>query len=305
MNELIGQLQKNIRSLQSREDSGRIFHGRGKSLPGFEDLTIEYLSGVLLVILFGERPNEWLHTFASKTKESLSEFADIDVVFQARYLKSAPVINALGEPVKIEKIISENKLSYQLDLGGSQNFGFFTDMVNGRRWVTEHSHNKRVLNLFSYTCSFSVAAMAAGAQKVVNIDMSSAALSVGRKNHQLNHQALDSVVFQKLNILKSWGRIKKFGPYDLVIVDPPSFQKGSFSFSRDYRKIVSRLADMTSTGADVLFCLNDPLVTVDEFKQILESDQFEFISRIENPKVMKEVQQNLGLKVLLYRKLSC
>lgn len=302
MNELIDQVQCNVLALESDSDAARVFHGRGKSLPGFENITIEYLSGTLLVILFGERSDTWLQAFSANIKEALTTLPDIEVLFQARYIKEAPVFNALREVVEIEKTINENHLKYQLHLGGRKNFGFFTDMKNGRKWVAEHCNNRRVLNLFSYTCSFSVAAISGGAEKVVNVDMSSAALSVGRKNHQLNQQMQDNVLFQKLNILKSWGRIKRFGPYDLVIVDPPSFQKGSFSFSKDYRKMVNRLAEMTSPDADILFCLNDPFVTVEDFKLLLESEHFEFVSRIENPEVMKEVQKNLGLKVLHYKK---
>lgn len=302
MIELIEQVRRNVMQLESGSDAARVFHGRGKSLPGFEDITIEYLSGTLLVILFAERPDTWLQEFSKKTLDALNTLSNVEVLFQARHIKNAPVFNALREPVELEKVINENHLKYQLHLGGSQNFGFFTDMANGRKWVADHCSNRRVLNLFSYTCSFSVAAIAGGAERVTNIDMSSAALSVGRKNHQLNHQTLNNVLFQKLNILKSWGRIKKYGPYDLVIVDPPSFQKGSFSFSKDYRKIVNRLEEMTSPDADILFCLNDPLVTVEDFMLLLESEHFEFVVRIENPEVMKEVQQNLGLKVLHYKK---
>jgi len=304
MIELIEQVRRNVMQLESGSDAARVFHGRGKSLPGFENITVEYLSGTLLVILFGERPDTWLQEFSKKAIDALNTLRNVEVFFQARYIKSAPVFNALRESVELEKVINENHLKYQLHLGGSQNYGFFTDMANGRKWVADHCSNRRVLNLFSYTCSFSVAAIAGGAERVTNIDMSSAALSVGRKNHQLNHQELHNVLFQKLNILKSWGRIKKFGPYDLVIVDPPSFQKGSFSFSKDYQKIVSRLVEMTSPDADILFCLNDPLVTVEAFMLLLESEQFEFVSRIENPEVMKEVQENLGLKVLHYKKVS-
>ncbi|UZE94634.1 class I SAM-dependent methyltransferase [Alkalimarinus alittae] len=304
MNELIEQVKRNVLALDSSQDSGRVFHGRGKSLSGFENITVEYLSGTLLVIMFGERSDEWIQDFAHQISDELKQHVSMDVLFQARYVKQAPVFNSNGEPVELEKIINEKHLKYQLHLGGSQNFGFFTDMANGREWVSRHSKNRKVLNLFSYTCSFSVAAVSGGAEKVVNIDMSSGALSVGRKNHQLNGLPIGQVLFQKLNILKSWGRIKRYGPYDLVIVDPPSFQKGSFSFSKDYRKMVSRLAEMTTANADVLFCLNDPFVTVEAFKQLLESDSFEFLSRIENPVVMKEVQDDLGLKVLHYKRVS-
>ena len=83
------------------------------------------------------------------------------------------------------------------------------------------------------TCSptpaaFSVAAMAGGATQVVNLDMARAALSRGRDNHRLNQHDLSQVVFLGHDLFKSWGKVAKYGPYDLIIIDPPSFQRGSF-----------------------------------------------------------------------------
>ncbi len=298
---LFTELNTNILKLY-REESGRVFHGRGKQFEGCEDITVEYLSGILLVVMFQDRPLTWRREFLKQVNElPCSEGID-QIFFQARYERGAPVYNELGDESTLQSTIKENGLKYQLNLGGRQNYGFFTDMSEGRKWVSAHSLGRKVLNLFSYTCSFSVAAISGGAEQVVNVDMSSAALSVGRVNHQLNNQSLERVAFQKLNILKSWGRISRLGPYDLVIVDPPSFQKGSFSAVKDYRKIVTRLEDMTIPGADVLFCLNDPLTVVGEFKAMLDEGGFSFVGRVDNPAVMKEVEQEVGLKVLHYRK---
>ena len=59
-------------------------------------------------------------------------------------------------------------------------------MKPGRDWLLQNAAGKRVLNLFAYTCSLSVAAIHGGAEEVINLDMASAALATGRKNHQLN-----------------------------------------------------------------------------------------------------------------------
>ena len=302
MNTIIKEICANLSVL--KENTGRVLHGRGKTFPGYEDITVEYFSGVLLVIMFKERSDAWRLDFCSLLDSSSCSSLIETVLFQARYEKTSPVFNAAGDVTAVDKVIQENGLNYQLNLGGRQNYGFFTDIVLGRNWVRAHSSGRRVLNLFSYTCSFSVAAIAGDADHVVNVDMSSAALSVGRLNHKLNNHPAEKVSFQKLNILKSWSRIGRSGPYDLVIVDPPSFQKGSFSADRDYQKIVKRLSLMTSDGADVLFCLNDPLITVDAFLGLLEGDNFKFMSRIDNAAVMKELDGEVGLKVLHYRKLA-
>ena len=290
--------------LNLKESSGRVLHGRGKTFPGYEDITVEYFSGLVLVIMFKERSELWREDFSKQLDSPPCSTLIDTVLFQARYEKDYPVFDQSGCVVSVDKAIQENGLNYQFSLGGRQNYGFFTDIVAGRTWVREHSAGCRVLNLFSYTCSFSVAAIAGGANHVVNVDMSSAALSVGRANHKLNNYSPEKVSFQKLNILKSWNRIGRSGPYDLVIVDPPSFQKGSFSADRDYKKIVNRLALMTTKGADILFCLNDPLITVSAFRELLESEHFGYISRVENASVMKEADSEVGLKVLHYQKLE-
>ncbi len=302
MNHIIKEINANLSML--KENTGRVLHGRGKTFSGYEDITIEYFSGIVLIIMFKERPDSWRSELCDLLESSSSSSMINTVLFQARYEKTSPVFDAEGNITAIEKVIQENDLSYKLSLGGRQNYGFFTDIVAGRNWVREHSTGRRVLNLFSYTCSFSVAAVAGGANHVVNVDMSSAALSVGRLNHKLNNHPAEKISFQKLNILKSWSRIGRSGPYDLVIVDPPSFQKGSFSADRDYQKIVNRLAIMTSDGADILFCLNDPLITVNSFKELLKGEHFEYISRIDNAPVMKEFDDAVGLKVLHYRRLA-
>ena len=66
-------------------------------------------------------------------------------------------------------------------------------MKNGRQFVRENAKNKSVLNLFSYTCAFSIAASLGGASKISNIDMSKGALSIGRVNHHLNNLEMKGI----------------------------------------------------------------------------------------------------------------
>ena len=84
-----------------------------------------------------------------------------------------------------------------------------------------------VLNLFAYTCAFSVVALQAGARLVVNVDMGQGTMATGQQNHQINGITAGAS-FLVHDIFKAWGKINRSGPYGLVIVDPPSYQKGSF-----------------------------------------------------------------------------
>ena len=131
-------------------------------------------------------------------------------------------------------------------------------MGQGRALVRNLSAKKRVLNLFSYTCSFSVAALAGEAKTVVNLDMNRGALELGRLNHQINQLDLRQVSFLPLEFFRSVNKLKRLGPFDLVICDPPAYQGKSFKAERDWPKLLRKLADFLAPGGDLIACLNGP-----------------------------------------------
>ena len=190
-----------------------------------------------------------------------------------------------------------------MDLGRKQNNGLFLDMRYGRDWVRANAEGKRVLNLFAYTCGFSVAAIEGGAQHVVNLDMSRAALSRGRDNHRLNGHDMSKVTFLGHELFKSWGKVKSTGPYDLVIIDPPSFQKGSFLLTKDYQRVVRRLPELLSENGTVLACMNDPALGSDFLIDGVTRDapSLRFVQRLDNPPEFPDADVECGLKALVFR----
>jgi 23S rRNA (cytosine1962-C5)-methyltransferase len=136
-------------------------------------------------------------------------------------------------------------------------------MAPTRRWLRAVAENRRVLNLFSYTCAFSVAALAGGAKNVVNNDMSKPALDWGKKNHALNDHDLRRVSMLPHNLFKSWWKIREYGPYDIVIVDPPTNQRGSFNAEKQYGQVLKRLPEFAAPGAEIVACLNSPFLNTD------------------------------------------
>lgn len=288
------------------DETRRLFHGRGRCYPGLEQLTVDWLQGVVLVALFrdpGEAERAALEQMLMALTESPAwqQSQAQRLLLQHRYLPDAPTEALLGD-VPAEWLISENGLRYKLDLGRKQNNGLFLDMRYGRHWVQEHAQGKRVLNLFAYTCGFSVAAIAGGAEHVVNLDMASAALTRGRENHRLNGHDLGRVSFLGHELFKSWGKVRKLGPYDLIIIDPPSFQKGSFALTRDYQKILRKLPELLNAGGQVLACVNDPDIGADFLIQGMaaEAPQLRFEQRLENPPEFPDISPESGLKALLF-----
>ena len=289
------------------DETRRLFHGRGRRWPGLEQLTVDWLQGVLLVALFKEPEPEQLEAL----RQLLQDLAQTPawqrsgahtLVLQLRYLPSSPVEWLQGEPID-EWTLTEGGLRYQVDLGQKQNNGLFLDMRYGRDWVRAHAEGKRVLNLFAYTCGFSVAAIAGGASHVVNLDMSRAALNRGRDNHRLNGHDLSRVGFLGHDLFKSWSKVKSGGPYDLVIIDPPSFQKGSFLLTKDYQRVLRRLPELLTAQGTVLACMNDPAMGPDFLIEGVtrEAPGLRFEQRLDNPPEFADIDPQSGLKALVFR----
>ena len=289
------------------DETRRLFHGRGRRWPGLEQLTVDWLQGVVLVALFKEPEPQQLDAL----KQLLLELPQSPawqarsahtLVLQLRYLPNSPVEWLHGEPIE-EWTLTEGGLRYLVDLGQKQNNGLFLDMRYGRDWVRANAEGKRVLNLFAYTCGFSVAAIAGGARHVVNLDMSRAALNRGRDNHRLNGHDLSRVGFLGHDLFKSWSKVKSGGPYDLVIIDPPSFQKGSFLLTKDYQRVLRRLPELLSEQGTVLACMNDPAMGPQFLIEGVtrEAPGLRFEQRLDNPPEFADIDPQSGLKALVFR----
>ena len=135
------------------------------------------------------------------------------------------------------------------------------------------------------------------------MDMSKGALSIGRENHQLN-DIHSGVRMLGHDIFKSWGRLRKLGPYDLIIADPPSNQRGSFVATKDYARLLRKLPELLGDGGDLLLCLNAPELPRSFLKEQVaaECPDVTFVEQIENPSVFEDRNPDRALKVLLYRK---
>jgi len=279
----------------------RLFHGRGGLYEGFKHLTIDSIDTILSVALYFEEDNE--NKLIDMLKEYISLSRHNTIVLQRRYLKGSPseiIVGELPEALHVE----ENGMKLKLNLLSNRNSGYFPDMKNGREFIKNNSKDKNVLNLFSYTCAFSVAAKLGGAKTVSNIDMSKGALSTGRANHHLNNIDTKGVSFHSYNILKSFSSIKRKGPYNLIIIDPPTFQRGSFEASKDYRKLIMKLPQIASDDCLLLACLNSPDLDVDFVKNLIKelAPSFSFVNRLKNLPEFASLDETKSLKNLIFKR---
>jgi 23S rRNA (cytosine1962-C5)-methyltransferase len=171
----------------------------------------------------------------------------------------------------------------------------FLDLRAGRRRLVASSAGKSVLNLFAYTCASGTAALAGGAREVWNVDFSETALEIGEKNLALNALsggatrfiAEDAIAVCRqlagLPVSTSRGRgmarrerhFARFEPrsFDLVILDPPRWSKGTFGavdVVRDYPTLLKPALLATADGGRLLATNHAPEVPRDSFLRVLE-----------------------------------
>jgi 23S rRNA (cytosine1962-C5)-methyltransferase len=299
INDINIHLQNNSKDLTS--EVKRLFHGRGGLYEGWKHLTIDSIDNILSVALYVEEEKE--EELLEMLQEFIASSRHTTIVLQRRYIKGSPSELIVGE-LADELFVVENGMKIKLNLLSNRNSGYFPDMKNGREFVRANSKDKSVLNLFSYTCAFSIAAMIGGAYKVSNIDMSKGALSTGRTNHHLNDIDTRGVSFHPYNILKSFSRIKKKGPYDLIIIDPPTFQKGSFEATKDYRKLIMKLPQIASEDCTLLACLNSPDLDAEFITELIKelAPSFKFVERLKNVEEFASEDEDRSLKNLVFQR---
>ncbi|MFT7775745.1 class I SAM-dependent methyltransferase [Roseateles sp.] len=285
-------------------DAQRLFHGRGGRHPGCEHLALDAYPPVLLLTSFKPLADAALVAVGAALA---ARWPEAPWVFQCRQEGGRIETRLMAGAVPQPHVVAEAGARYLVHLLRGQNHGLFLDMAEGRRWVREQVRpGAKVLNLFAYTCAFSVAALQAGAAEVVNVDMASGALAIGRTNHELNGlngRAGGGAKFLAHDIFNSWGKLTRGGPYDLVVCDPPSFQKGSFVATKDYARLARRLPALLAPGGQALLCLNAPELGVDFLRDVVAQDAPElvYLGRVDNPPAFADIAPERALKVLAYR----
>ena len=300
-------------------DAQRIFHGRGGLFPGCEHWTLDIFPPVFVLTSFlaaTEGTEQELATIGAALAERWQQLAPgepLNWVFQYRNAalrqQGRSETRLMAGSVPDPHTVTESGAVFRVQLVQGQNHGLFLDMAEGRRWVREHTAAHRgdrfgfkVLNLFAYTCAFSVVALQAGASQVVNVDMAQGAMATGQHNHRLNGLG-SGASFLVHDIFSTWGKINRSGPYGLVIVDPPSYQKGSFVATKDYARLLRRLPELLVPGGHALLCLNAPELGMAFLQDQVQATAPElvFVERVANPAAFADVSPERALKVLVYR----
>ena len=301
-------------------DACRIFHGRGGLYAGCEQWTLDVYPPVFVLTSFATTTDEQLATVGAALQARWQQIAPPDQaqslnwVFQQRGQAARPQARSdtllMAGNVPDPHIVTEGPARFLVHVLRGQNHGLFLDMAEGRRWVREFAADFRqsegrgakVLNLFAYTCAFSVAALQGGAAHVTNLDMARGALATGQQNHRFNGLT-QGASFLAHDLFNSWGKVTRGGPYDLVIADPPSYQKGSFVATKDYARLLRRLPDLLAPGGRALLCLNAPELPWAWLREQVDEHApgLQLIERLAHPPAFADVDADRALKVGAYR----
>ncbi len=293
-----------ISQMEATADAQRVFHGRGGLYPGCEHWTLDWFAPVWVLTSFKAVSEDELalcHQALARRCEVLTPGEPLNWVFQCRAQGEAQTRLMAGS-VPEPHVVTERGAQYLVHVMRGQNHGLFLDMANGRAWLKAHALHENILNLFAYTCAFSVVALQGGAAQVVNLDMSQGALALGQQNHRLNELPAKAR-FLGHDVFKTWGKLKKMGPYGVIVIDPPSYQKGSFVATKDYIKLIRRLPDLLAPQGHVLLCLNAPeLDTAFLHTQVAEAAPgLRFVERLANPEAFADINPEKSLKVLHFQ----
>jgi 23S rRNA (cytosine1962-C5)-methyltransferase len=228
-------------------DAVRLIHGEADGLPG---LIVDRYGHTLSAQFLSAGTERWKEVIADQLLaatglQCLYERSDSGV----RSLEGlAPANGWLRGEGPTEVHIHENGWQLTLDVAEGHKTGYYLDQRDNRgrfaQWV-RHFGCRRVLNCYSYTGGFSVAALAGGAEEVVSVDSSGPALARAEAHVRLNgfeaarHQALDADVNETLRRLIKEGR-----SFDAIVLDPPKFAPTAAHAERASRayKDINRLA---------------------------------------------------------------
>jgi 23S rRNA (cytosine1962-C5)-methyltransferase len=165
----------------------------------------------------------------------------------------------------------EGGLSYQFHSEMGQSPGLFLDQRANREFLKNNCQGKTVLNLFAYTCGFSVSAGAGSAREICSVDLSGPFLEWGRRNFNLN--SLDSSQYefhQQETLLFLKGALKRGRLFDFIICDPPSFgrhKNGVFRLDQALPEMLKMCWQCLEPGGKMLLSCNLEKWTLPEFRE--------------------------------------
>ena len=266
----------------------RLVNSEGDGCPG---IVVDRYGDVLVLDLLTAGTEAWSADLQAATREAFSprrlvvreNGAERDRERQrgARGKKDRPSLEASDSQAEREDLAPflEDGLTLSADLGAGQKTGFFLDQRDNRARLRSVARGRSVLNLFSYSGAFSVAALAGGAARAVDVDSSGPALAMARRHREANGLPFGNADFVRDDVFEDLRRrVREREAWDIVVCDPPAFAKKKSDLERAARgyKDVNRLAMMLVAPGGFLMTFScSGLMSLDLFQKIVFSANLE------------------------------
>ncbi|MCM3759974.1 class I SAM-dependent rRNA methyltransferase [Alkalihalobacillus oceani] len=294
----------------------RLFNGEGDGIGG---LTIDYYDRFYLCTWY----SEGIYTFRKEIYEALQAIVSCKGIYEKKrfsakgqYVEDDDFVS--GERGEFPLLVKENGMTFAVYLNDGPMTGIFLDQRDVRRRIRDHyAAGKDVLNTFSYTGAFSVAAALGGARKTTSVDLAKRSLPKTIEQfsiNQLDYEAQDIVVMDVFQYF-SYAR-KKGKTFDLVVLDPPSFarsKKRTFSAQKDYTGLLQEAIALTRRNGVIVASTNCSLFSMKKFHSFIreafsrEGVNYELIEQYSLPadfRTMKAFPEGDYLKVVFLKRLS-
>jgi 23S rRNA (cytosine1962-C5)-methyltransferase len=259
-------------------DVFRLANDEGDALPG---LTVDFYAGFVVVSFSrdfaAERRARILDAIASFGFDGVYEKSrpkDASALTPTQREALAPKTPSRGNAAPSPLVVHEEGIPYDVRLDDGLATGFYADQRKNRRRVRSVSGGARVLNLFSYTCAFSVAAEAGGAVRIVSVDASASFLERGRENVARAGLDLEKHEFVAQDA-KAWldRAVRKKEQFDLIILDPPSYGTAGgkrFSIASDFVPLCSLAMRLLAPRGQMLASVNHRKTSQNQFRHAVQ-----------------------------------
>ena len=265
---------KEKRSAYYQDDLTTAFRLFNQEGDGFGGLTVD-LYGDYAVF-------SWYNSYVYQIRQTISEafrqvFPEVLGTYEKIRFKGLDYESAhvYGQEAPDFFTVLENGVLYQVFMNDGLMTGIFLDQHEVRGSLVDGlAMGKSLLNMFSYTAAFSVAAAMGGASQTTSVDLAKRSRELSQAHFQANGISTDDHRFVVMDVFEYFKYAKRKGlTYDVIVLDPPSFarnKKQTFSVAKDYHKLISKSLEILNPGGIIIASTNAANVSSQKFTEQID-----------------------------------
>lgn len=265
---------KEKRSAYYQDDLTTAFRLFNQEGDGFGGLTVD---------LYGDYAAfSWYNSYVYQIRKVISEafrqvFPEVLGAYEKIRFKGLDYESAhvYGQEAPDFFTVLENGVLYQVFMNDGLMTGIFLDQHEVRGSLVDGlAMGKSLLNMFSYTAAFSVAAAMGGASQTTSVDLAKRSRELSQAHFQANGLSTDDHRFIVMDVFEYFKYAKRKGlTYDVIVLDPPSFarnKKQTFSVAKDYHKLISQSLEILNPGGIIIASTNAANVSRQKFTEQID-----------------------------------